>query len=1276
MLRKANILATLALMTATLILVPRAGRAGNMDVEGQKTADVQLYVDSPDPQTSPTLGSVLFYGNDAADEKTLYLRMDTRITTLAAGAEESRMVLSALSSGQMVEVVTLDADGMAVKVGDLVVQGGILKICGSTGTAGYEFPASTAAKSAGQILKLNESGQLIWSADDDTVVPAIPSGDPTVTVDGEVQNGSATSWMRSDAAPALANPLHPSSGTQVIEGGLEASSVTIDLGVNARTGLRFRGGAAGTSEDHAVMIDAREWGEGKEQPNDWTLLLKPGVGITPDGRVYMGSAYFSNLLSGNLQVRNSGWDLTIVGGNPGNGAKKIAFKNMASGAPEIGYIDLEGGLHFTSATLGTTLLAAGGDFVGLTFDYAWSDDGADATSVTAGSDGEGIRITTGKGGDGFADDYNQLAAGAGGNLVIALGAGGDEPDGGYEVHSGSGGSFLVTAGSSGQKWDHAAGDGGKIVLHGGNSVAGEMSLGSGRGGNVEIVAGDSDTALYPGDGGDVVVAVGSGGSGTYGQPDGAHGLVKIQVTTSTTPTNTGDTLLDVAGFVKAQGVEIGESSGYILPTSGGTSGLFLQSTGPGTTLTWASAGGGETPTLDQVLTAGNTTDETPVFESGITVGSASSYSLPSTAGTSGLYLQSTGPSGTLTWAQPAAQMPDYLDIDQPDASDGVDATDVVNVVGGKGGESTETNPDAGDGAAIYIRSGDGGEGTYSAMAGSGGDMTIRLGDGGFGYGLTGDGGSFSLITGKANSGHADDSGKSGSIFMATPDGEDDDYGSGDSGSITLLTGGVQTYGEYGPSTPGNIRLIGGKGATGDWASDGDGGPGADILLAAGAGGDASGGDVGAHGVVKIQVTTSTTPTDTGDTLLDVAGYVKAEGVQVGGGSGYTLPSAAGTTGLFLKCNGAGNVLTWDTASGAPLSNIDIDQSDGAATETPTDVVNVVGGDGGDATSSTAAGSGSSIYISTGDGGVGFFDEYSWIVKDAGDGGNMVIDLGNGGNENGGQGAMHVGNGGSFTVNAGTGGQRYDNQDGNGGGITLRAGDSLGGQYADTCGDGGSVRIIAGDSDTALNPGNGGSVTIAAGVGPESYGGYGTDGHHGFVNIQVDGTSRTTVTDSLLIVYGGVEAVSYVDWTPGFPGTSEEALSQVLGMRTNGEGNIDHATLGAARYVKTRKVHRVFDAPGKGKAKTGEAGREAMASGLFPNQHVVNYKESAAKDGKRVVATAEVQSEGRDLGMTITMLVESVKALSGQLEAERAARRDLESRLETLAKRVEALEGRK
>lgn len=69
---------------------------------------------------------------------------------------------------------------------------------------------------SGQVITSNGLGAVTW-----TTPGTIPSAaNPTATVNGTATNGAASTYMRSDAAPALANPFTPSGGTQTLAGSI------------------------------------------------------------------------------------------------------------------------------------------------------------------------------------------------------------------------------------------------------------------------------------------------------------------------------------------------------------------------------------------------------------------------------------------------------------------------------------------------------------------------------------------------------------------------------------------------------------------------------------------------------------------------------------------------------------------------------------------------------------------------------------------------------------------------------------------------------------------------------------------------------------------------------------------------------------------------------------------------------------------------------------------------------------------------------------------------
>jgi hypothetical protein len=94
----------------------------------------------------------------------------------------------------------------------------------------------------------------------------------------------------------------------------------------------------------------------------------------------------------------------------------------------------------------------------------------------------------------------------------------------------------------------------------------------------------------------------------------------------------------------------------------------------------------------------------------------------------------------------------------------------------------------------------------------------------------------------------------------------------------------------------------------------------------------------------------------------------------------------------------------------------------------------------------------------------------------------------------------------------------------------------------------------------------------------------------------------------------VYAVNFVDLTPGWTGSSQDALEQLLRVRTNEKGNIDHSTL--PEFVQAKLPNQVSETTGMGSMQ----------------------KSLAVEAGQQDSGT------GRNLGAMMTMLTEAVKAL--------------------------------
>lgn len=100
---------------------------------------------------------------------------------------------------------------------------------------------------ADNIITLQDgTGTLAFTSE----IPA--AANPTATVDGTATNGVATTFMRSDAAPALNDPLTPSDSTQNVTGSVRASAnvvadTAMGVGVASPSGLEVRSSVTGTA---------------------------------------------------------------------------------------------------------------------------------------------------------------------------------------------------------------------------------------------------------------------------------------------------------------------------------------------------------------------------------------------------------------------------------------------------------------------------------------------------------------------------------------------------------------------------------------------------------------------------------------------------------------------------------------------------------------------------------------------------------------------------------------------------------------------------------------------------------------------------------------------------------------------------------------------------------------------------------------------------------------------------------------------------------------------
>lgn len=149
------------------------------------------------------------------------------------------------------------------------------------------------------------------------------SANPSATVNGTVTNGSTGTWMRSDAAPALADPFTPADGTQNITGALTASG--------ALEGSNFK-----TASSSKILI-----GESAPSPSGvgvGNILLSdsfPDIEVGAIGNVVAGFQAGLALQDGARNVLlgyGSGSSLTGPGGGSFDNASWNVFVGNSAGA--------------------------------------------------------------------------------------------------------------------------------------------------------------------------------------------------------------------------------------------------------------------------------------------------------------------------------------------------------------------------------------------------------------------------------------------------------------------------------------------------------------------------------------------------------------------------------------------------------------------------------------------------------------------------------------------------------------------------------------------------------------------------------------------------------------------------------------------------------------------------------------------------------------------------------------------------------------------------------
>jgi len=219
------------------------------------------------------------------------------------------------------------------------------------------------------------------------------------------------------------------------------------------------------------------------------------------------------------------------------------------------------------------------------------------------------------------------------------------------------------------------------------------------------------------------------------------------------------------------------------------------------------------------------------------------------------------------------------------------------------------------------------------------------------------------------------------------------------------------------------------------------------------------------------------------------------------------------------------------------------------------------------------------------------------------------------------------------------------------GIELKAGQGSTSPSAPPAGDGGNISIEAGQGGlTGGSGGSGGDVNINAGpkgrpvatAGNIYLGGSNGNvriGSNATPTVELDVAGSINVTGDSnflgnLMITGTSFASSHVDHTPGWEGSSQEALKQLLLVETGSDGELVHSSLPEFTRVKLP-----YTKPGK-ESKADQRGDPMKATAMTTSAVTESSGETEIDEA----------TTGRDLGATITMLTEAVKALDEQNNA--------------------------